>query len=116
MSLQDSTTETPEDQNKSEPIGNLLNRAIWPLDGFLKELQSMSSQGVDIYDELLHFLVPVMECVEKNLEIVAGVLEDSMGGRIMVEHTMFRVFGGFNRDDFGKAFIKQESAARQPGA
>ena len=103
MAEKDLTTETPGKPGESEWLANLLDRALWPITNFVKELDAKEDEELD---RLLSFLVPLMDTVEENFDVLDHILRESLG-HIRIETTKkFRLFGGFRRGDFGKAFIE----------
>lgn len=114
MAEKNSTTKTPE----SEWLDNLLDRALWPITNFVKELNAQSDYGTrEELDRLLSFLVPIIDTVKENLDVLDHILGESLG-HIEIEITSkLRLFGGYRRGDFGKAFIvpKGPQAAAQGG-
>jgi hypothetical protein len=125
MAEQNSTTETPGNQGSTiqRPsaiwLSDLLNQALWPITVFIKELENQNDGGQrEDIDQLLTLLVPLMDTVEANLDVIGEVLDQSLGN-IEVENTeKLRNFGGFRRGDFGKAIIvaTEPQAAAQGGA
>ena len=112
MAGKDSTTEQAE---KYEWLGDLLDRAFWPLDGFLKLLEDNEDDG-----NLSAALGGLVGGVKKNVAMIEDVVAKSLGGHIKVETTdAIRTFGLFDRVDFGKAYIdppKEPQAAPGGGA
>lgn len=91
---------------------DLIDRAFWPLDGYVNGLKEASATGVETHDNLLFFLVPLLECVKANLKVLEDVLSESLGD-IRIECTeRLRIFGAFHRDNFGKAYFKEPEKAQ----
>ncbi len=99
MAEQDSTTKASE---KWEWLSDLLNRVLWPMDGLIKTMDE-----VDNYDDFLAFLVPMVDGIKTDLDIINEVLAHSFGGQIKIETThRLRTFGAFRPNDFKRAFIE----------
>lgn len=108
----DPTTKQPKDWAW---LGDLMDRAFWPLDGFLKLLEDHEDEG-----NLSVVFGALVDSVKKNVEMVQDVVGQSFGGPIKAETTdAIRTFGLFCRVDFGKAYIdppKETQAAPEGGA
>jgi len=111
MAESDTTTKRPADQSQWEWLGSLVDRAFWPIEGLIKTLKD--DEG---YSDLFAALVPLVDCAKADLEILEKVCAQSFGGPIKIEtaHPL-RIFGAFERENFGKAFVEPEKV-KKPGA
>lgn len=100
MAEHDFTT-TPEEQREQfEWLGDLMTRALWPLDGLFRLLDQEECT------DLMLVAAPLLEGAKGNLAILKDVLQESFGGPIRVETTdMIETLGFFLPDYFGKAYV-----------
>jgi hypothetical protein len=101
MAEQNSTTkETERQELEQEWLSDLLSRALWPLQGFVKFFEERQQE-----DEMLMFLKPLVELAGSNLEKVETVLERSFG-RIKIETLpSFQLFGSFKSEYLVRAYV-----------
>lgn len=103
MTEHDFTTNPEEQRQQFEWLGDLMRRALWPLDGLFRFLDC------ETFTDLMLVAVPLLEGARGNLAILKDVLEESFGGSIRVETTdMIEIYGCFLPDYFGKAYVPTE--------
>jgi hypothetical protein len=101
MAEHDFTTSPEEQRQQFECLGDLMSRALWPIDGFVRTLLKDEE-----YDDLMLVMVPLLDGAKRNLDILNDVLQESFGGSIRVETTdMIEIFGLFLPDYFVKAYV-----------
>jgi hypothetical protein len=117
MAEHDFTTNPEEQRQQFECLGDLMSRALWPIDGFVRTLSKDEA-----YDDLTLVMVPLLDGARRNLAIIEDVLEKSFDGPIRVQTTdMIEIYGFFLPDYFVKAYVhtdeeKKPRVEEQPPA
>lgn len=90
-------------------LRDLMDRALWPLDGIIKTLEKYD----DDLEDLLVAMAPLVDIAKANLEVLDDLLGKSFGGHVKVETTnALRLSGSFRPGDFGKAFVDSTKGAQ----
>lgn len=113
MAESDSTTNIPEEQNQWEWLGDLLSRVFWPLDAFIRIIDTDN----EVFGNIAGVIIPLRNYAKDSLDILDEVLAQSFGGPIKVKTDWrLRTYGAYRREDFGKAFIDPPKKNEQPQA
>lgn len=102
MAEKDSTTNILEEQNEWEWLGDLLSRVFWPLDAFIRIIDTDD----EVLGDIAGVIIPLRDYARESLNILDEVLAQSFGGPIKVKTVRtLETYGAYCRKDFGKAFI-----------
>jgi len=100
MAEQDCTIELPK---KKEWLSDLFSRTLWPMDGLINTLDG----DHNAHEDLLAVLIPLIEHLKSDLEVIEQVLSKAFGGDIMVEFAEYPdAWRALTLDNFKKSLCR----------